>query len=283
MRALWFVALYVGLGASISGGQQAGPYAPSPKPDAQPISTKVYAVGPGVTAPELLPLNVTGISSEECKKKVAGKVVFSLVVDATGQPRNPVILQSFDSNMDQRALIIVCNDRFAPGSYAGATVAVAQALEVDMQVCVEKTINDAGKKVYSWRLRSQPVQRLGPLPQAVEEVVIESSNSMWKKSDGTEIPIYRVGGGVSAPVVIYYADPEFSDEARREGFQGVCILTLVVDANGMPQDVRVMKPLKYRMSEKAIEAASKYRFKPAMKDGKPVPVRVSIEVNFHVR
>jgi protein TonB len=34
------------------------------------------------------------------------------------------------------------------------------------------------------------------------------------------------------------------------------------------------------LSEKAIEAVSRYRFKPAMKDGKPVPVMVNVEVNF---
>jgi TonB family protein len=282
MRALSAIVLFVGLGTSFSYGQKAVPSALPTVQDAQPARVKVYVVGPGVTAPELLPLNVTDISSEECKKKVAGKVVFSVLVDATGQPRNPVILQSFASDMDQLALIIVRADRFNPGSYEGAPAAVAQALEVDLQACVEKKLNDAGKKINRWRLRSQPVQRLGPLPQEVEEAVIESSKSTWKKSDGVEIPIYEVEGGISAPVPINNVEAEFSDEARREKYQGVCILSLIVDANGMPQDVRVLKPLKYGMSKKAIEAANKYRFKPAMKDGKPVPVRVNVEVHFHL-
>jgi TonB family protein len=282
MRALSAIAFFVGLATSFSGGQQNSPSAPPPESDVQPVIAKVYAIGPGVTAPELLPLNVADISSEECKKKVGGKVLFSLLVDATGQPRNPVILDSFDSNMDRLALIIVRADRFNPGSYEGAPAAVPQALEMDLQACVEKKINDAGKKVYRWRLRLQPVQRLGPLPQEVEEAVIESNKSTWKNSDGVEIPIFRVGGGIKAPVPINNVEAEFSDEARRKKYQGVCILTLIIDANGMPQDVRVVKPLKYGMSKKAIEAANKYRFKPAMKDGKPVPVRVIVEVNFHL-
>jgi hypothetical protein len=50
MRALGVVALFVSLGTNFSGGQQSGSV-PSPLPDAQQDRVKVYAVGPGVTAP----------------------------------------------------------------------------------------------------------------------------------------------------------------------------------------------------------------------------------------
>jgi hypothetical protein len=43
-----------------------------------------------------------------------------------------------------------------------------------------------------------------------------------------------------------------------------------------------VKPLGYGLSEKAIEAVSRYRFKPAMKNGEPVPVMVNVEVNFRL-
>jgi TonB family protein len=46
--------------------------------------------------------------------------------------------------------------------------------------------------------------------------------------------------------------------------------------------MRIVRSLGYGLNEKAIEAVSKYRFKPAMKDGQPVPVEVNIEVNFHL-
>jgi TonB family protein len=36
------------------------------------------------------------------------------------------------------------------------------------------------------------------------------------------------------------------------------------------------------LDEKAIEAVRQYRFKPAMKDGKAVPVQMSIEIDFHI-
>jgi TonB family protein len=60
------------------------------------------------------------------------------------------------------------------------------------------------------------------------------------------------------------------------------LIGLIVDTQGMPQNLRVVRPLAYGLTEKAIEAVSKYRFKPAMRGGQPVPVYVTIEVNFHL-
>jgi len=95
--------------------------------------------------------------------------------------------------------------------------------------------------------------------------------------------LYRVGGGISAPVPLNDVEAEFSDEARRAKYQGVCLVALIVDAQGMPQSVHVIRPLGMGLDEKAIEAVKKYRFKPAMKNGKtPVPVPITVEVNFRL-
>jgi periplasmic protein TonB len=95
--------------------------------------------------------------------------------------------------------------------------------------------------------------------------------------------LYRVGGGVSAPVPLNDVEAEFSDEARRAKYQGVCVIQLIVDAHGNPQNPRVIQPLGMGLDEKALEAVRKYRFKPAMKDGKtPVPVMITVEVNFRL-
>jgi TonB family protein len=271
MRALWFVALFVGLGTGFSGGQQAVPSA-LPKPDSQPARIKVYALGPGVTAPELFPLNVTDISTEKCKRKMDGRVVLSVLVDEKGQPRNLMFLHPLGTDLDKFALQIAAADRFKPGMHEGAPVVVGESLEVDMQSCVVEKKNDAGKKTYLLQLRSKPVQKLGDLPQPPEKVVLASGNA----------GITHVGGSVTTPVPLNNVEAEFSDEARREKYQGTCLISLIVDAHGMPQNVRVVKPLKYGMSEKAIEAVNKYRFKPAMKNGEPVPVMVNVEVNFHL-
>jgi TonB family protein len=95
--------------------------------------------------------------------------------------------------------------------------------------------------------------------------------------------LYRVGGGVSAPVALNSVEAEFSDEARRAKYQGVCLIQMIVDAQGNPQNPRVVRALGMGLDEKALEAVRKYKFKPAMKDGRiPVPVMITVEVNFRL-
>jgi periplasmic protein TonB len=94
--------------------------------------------------------------------------------------------------------------------------------------------------------------------------------------------LMKVGGGVSSPILIYSPDPEFSDEARRAKYQGLCLVALVVDAQGNPQQVHVARPLGMGLDEKAIEAVRQYKFKPALYKGKPVAVAINIEVNFRI-
>lgn len=95
--------------------------------------------------------------------------------------------------------------------------------------------------------------------------------------------VYQVGNGVSAPVLIYAPEAEFSDEARRAKYQGVCLIALIVDAQGNPRNLRVIRPLGMGLDEKALEAVRKYKFKPSLKDGRtPVPVAITVEVNFRL-
>lgn len=55
-----------------------------------------------------------------------------------------------------------------------------------------------------------------------------------------------------------------------------------LDANGNTRDIRVTRPLGLGLDEKAIEAVSKWRFRPAMKNGRPVAVQAQVEVNFRL-
>ena len=93
---------------------------------------------------------------------------------------------------------------------------------------------------------------------------------------------YRVGGGVSAPRVLYQPDPEYSEEARKAKYQGTVVLWMIVDQNGRPRDIRVQRSLGMGLDEKAIEAVKSWRFEPARKDGQAVPVMINVEVNFRL-
>jgi TonB family protein len=96
-------------------------------------------------------------------------------------------------------------------------------------------------------------------------------------------PIYKIGGHISAPQVKHRVVAQYTDDARRAKYQGVCLIGLIVDAQGNPQNVHVVRALGMGLDEKAIEAIRQYKFRPAMKDGKtPVPVTITIEVNFRL-
>ncbi len=99
---------------------------------------------------------------------------------------------------------------------------------------------------------------------------------------GTGGGVYKIGGDVSSPQIISKVEPEYSEDARKAKYQGVVLLSIVIDANGIPRDIKVIRPLGLGLDEKAIEAVQKWRFRPAMKGGKPVAVSANVEVNFRL-
>jgi len=92
----------------------------------------------------------------------------------------------------------------------------------------------------------------------------------------------RIGGGVSAPVLIFSVEPEFSEEARKAKVAGNVLVNLYVGTNGNPSHVRVIRGVGMGLDEKAVEAVRQYKFKPAMENGKPVLVELNVEVNFQI-
>ncbi|MGD0680892.1 MAG: energy transducer TonB [Terracidiphilus sp.] len=281
MRTLWFAALFVGFGVSISGGQQPSSSTP-PKPDTQSPRVKVYTVGPDVTAPELLPPNLAPIPSGKCKKKMDGKVVLSVLVDETGQPHNIIFLRPLSKDLDKLALKLVAADRFKPGTHDGAPVVVGLSVDVDFLACIDEITDDAGKKASWLRLRSQPVQKLGTLPEPPEEAVLSSDTISLNGIDNNTPHTAKVGGSVTAPVILISANPQYTPEAKNARINGVCVVTLIVDRQGMPQNIQITKSLDPGLDQNAIDAVANFRFKPSMRNGEPVAVMVSIEINFRL-
>ena len=94
--------------------------------------------------------------------------------------------------------------------------------------------------------------------------------------------IMSVGGGVSAPEVIHSVQPQFTPEARSQNYQGVVAVQLIVDTQGVPQDVRVVRHLGMGLDEEAIAAVKQYRFRPAKYEGRSVSVQMVIDVDFRL-
>jgi protein TonB len=94
--------------------------------------------------------------------------------------------------------------------------------------------------------------------------------------------VFRVGGGVSAPRILYQPDPEYSEEARKAKYEGTVTLWLIVGPDGRPHDIRISRSLGLGLDEKAIEAVRQWKFEPARKNGQAVSVQINVEVEFRL-
>lgn len=99
-----------------------------------------------------------------------------------------------------------------------------------------------------------------------------------------------LGGGRSVepmtaslrPTILYREKAKYTEEARQNKVQGTVVLQVVFHANGSITDVRVVRGLPDGLTEKAIEAARRIRFNPAVKNGSPVSVRGTLEFSFNL-
>lgn len=94
---------------------------------------------------------------------------------------------------------------------------------------------------------------------------------------------YRVGDGVAAPAIVTEVKPRYTAATLTAGVQGSVKLECVVRTDGTVTDVRIVEPLHPQLDEAATRALEQWRFEPGTKDGKPVPVRVDIEMTFTLR
>ncbi|HKQ80311.1 MAG TPA: TonB family protein [Blastocatellia bacterium] len=82
------------------------------------------------------------------------------------------------------------------------------------------------------------------------------------------------------PTITYREKAQYTQEARDNNVEGTVVLNLVFGADGHLSELKVIRGLPFGLTEKAIEAAGKIRFEPAVKDGQPVSVRGHLEFNF---
>jgi TonB family protein len=110
----------------------------------------------------------------------------------------------------------------------------------------------------------------------------KTAPNVFTGSEGGSVSggVYRVGNGVSAPIPIYKPEPPYTKEARAAKLQGTVVLWIIVGVDGTVTDVKVIKPFDKGLDNNAVQTVKTWKFKPAVKAGKPVPCRVMVEVSF---
>jgi len=275
-----FAFALVTLTTSILAAQQPAPPEAADVSSAASVSNAIaYYDGPGITAPELIPLNLTDAATEPCEKR-DGVVKLSAVVDSQGIPVDTFFLIPLGSDLDRMALRIASLDRFKPGTHSGSPAAVVISDEIKLQTCLVSVRNDADKNIFVVQLRSVPDQKIALQSPPKGTTVLNFIDTQVQTNADQPVKAFKPGPGITPPVVVHHADAEFSDFASRNRIGGVCIVSLTVDAHGMPQDLHVEKSAEPSLDQNALRAISQYRFKPAMKDGIPFAARISVEVDF---
>ncbi len=122
----------------------------------------------------------------------------------------------------------------------------------------------------------------GTVNDAVGPSTAEVAAKKQQPSPATHGAVLPVGGEIRKPTVVDQQEPHPSEAARLLKYSGNVDVFLWVLPDGTPSHLSIVKPAGLGLDEQAILAVSKYRFKPALKDGKPVTVDLYVDVNFQI-
>jgi TonB family protein len=218
---------------------------PSPVADAEGF----FRVGPGVVAPKLenpepvkLPQGVEAVDTPRI-------CFYGIGVKADGSPGKVETLRASDDAVCDEGAEKIWQWRFTPGSVDGKAV----------PVWVRMTL------------------RFRPGANSAIPFVQGSGARLGSSGSGSHEKAFD-----TPPVATHVEEAEYSDEARRAGVEGTVLIELTVSETGMPADIRVLRPVEMGLSERAVQAVSQYRFRPALKDGKPIAATINVEVSFHL-
>jgi len=182
---------------------------------------------------------------------VQGAVVLHAVISKTGTVKNLAVI-SGPNMLRAAAMEAVRGWQYKPYVLGG------EPTEVDTTVTVNFAMNATQVSIQPEAAESQAAAGTPSLPFEVK----------------------HVGGDVLAPQLIYSVQPEYTEEARVAKLAGNVVVGLIVDPNGRPINVHVVRGVGTGLDEKAVEAVKQYKFKPAMENGVPVAVNLNVEVNF---
>jgi TonB family protein len=164
---------------------------------------------------------------------------------------------------------------------------VQGTVEVNAVILADGTVGDVTIKksldpdLDAEAIRAAKQWKFKPGTKDGEPVPVEVSIELsFTLRDG---PTYKIGAGVSAPVLMKEVKPKYTEGAMRRKVQGTVEVEAVILPDGTVGDVRVTKPLDEELDQQAVAAAKQWTFKPGIKDGKPVAVQVNIELTFTLR
>lgn len=261
-------ACIASLFAAVALGQQPG--APTPRRAiAPPANVTIHYDGPGVTAPLLIPPDVSISVPRHCVQ-LDGVVKVSALVDENGIPRSIQTLHSDDARLSNFAMGFVAAQRFRPGAYHGAPAAVAIEITTALHTCALPAKKNFTPEDTALTLRSHPFLTIGVLTKP----------SAPPESAPTPVTA-QPAAKTTAPTPNFQPNPPYAKAARQRKIEGTLLVGATIDANGIPQNLRVVAGLEPSLDKDSIDAIGTWRFNPALQNASvPVPFELTIAVTF---
>ena len=194
---------------------------------------------------------------------IEGKVELRAVIGPDGKTEDSTVL-SGDSEFSQSAMAAIRKWRFHP--------------ELRQQKPVETTYRIHVRFNAMLREANSDVEVESPPP---EPPPVSSLTKLHRQNLAPEVH-HMSEPGMVAPKQLYSPEPEFSEKASREKQQGNVGIDLVVGTDGLPHDAQIACSSAPDLNDNAIAAIKQWKFAPATKDGKPVPVEIFVEVSFRL-
>ena len=173
---------------------------------------------------------------------VEGTVVVYAEITKDGSPENLRVLRSLGHGLDQEAVRTVQQWRFEPSLQNGQIIRVATYVPVNFRL--QRQIYDA-----------------------------------WLPSQGGN-EVFQITDGVTIPGIISRVQAPYTDEARAAKLEGKIVLFIEITSAGIVENVVVLQKMGKGMDESAVQAIKQWKFSPATKDGRPVAVMITVEMNF---
>jgi TonB family protein len=204
-----------------------------------------------ITPPKVISQPSPDYSNEARKKKISGSCQVSFTVDTDGIPQSVYVIKSLEPSLDASAVTTVETWRFKPAMKDGKT-----PVPFDLTAEVGFQIFDVHK--------SEKVSAIIARP--------DSPGTLLSFDSSRVIP----------PVPTTIIAPKYPFWAKMGRISGDCTVGMILDSEGIPQNVHMVKSLDRRLDESAIKAVMQWRYKPALHDGVPVPIEMSVVVKFRL-
>jgi len=198
---------------------------------------------------------------------IQGDVILNVLIGKNGKVKD-IKVASGNSVLARAAVSAVKHWRYEPWASGGNSV--------ETQTTVS----------FRFVLAKGPVTCPGQEPGVYSFLADTSTDISTRDVATAQIPpaatVFKVGGNVKPPRALYAPDPEYSESAQRHKQQGVGVLKVIVTPEGKVARVKVERVIGFGLDQRAVNAVCQWRFKPALKDGQPVPVEITVEMTFRL-